>query len=216
MYLKLNSTAGHTSHRDYHYRVDSCPPRRTLALDHFDLLAPLYDRIIRPPEEFRLKEIANLPTKGRLLDAGGGTGRIAGRLLDQVDGIVIADSSLKMLALAHDKGDFGTVGSHTEKLPFTDGSFARIIVVDAYHHLTDQGASLTELWRVLADGGRLVIEEPDIDRFAVKLIAIAEKMALMRSHFERADTIAEKLVDLGAEATIERENHAVWIIADKA
>jgi demethylmenaquinone methyltransferase/2-methoxy-6-polyprenyl-1,4-benzoquinol methylase len=185
-------------------------------LDHFDLLAPLYDRIVRPPEDFRLKEISNLPTNGLLLDAGGGTGRIAGRLLTEVGGIVIADSSLKMLALAHAKGDFDTVGSQTEKLPFKDGSFTRVIVVDAYHHLTDQEASLVELWRVLAPGGRLVIEEPDIDRFAVKLIAIAEKLMLMRSHFERADTIAGRLVDLGADAAIEREDHAAWVTADKA
>ena len=101
------------------------------------------------------------------------------------------------------------------KLPFSDGSFERIIVVDAYHHLTDQESSLVELWRVLAPGGRLVIEEPDIDRFAVKLIAIAEKVALMRSHFVRAERVAERLAGMGADAAVERENHAAWVIADK-
>jgi demethylmenaquinone methyltransferase/2-methoxy-6-polyprenyl-1,4-benzoquinol methylase len=101
-------------------------------------------------------------------------------------------------------------------LPFPDGSFERIIVVDAYHHLTDQGSSLAEFWRVLAPGGRLVIEEPDIERFAVKLIAIAEKIAFMRSHFVRAERIAERLAGMGANAAVERENHAAWVIADKA
>ena len=185
-------------------------------MDHFDLLAPLYDRLIRPPADYRLNEVTGLPTSGRLLDAGGGTGRIAERLRDQVDQIVIADSSLKMLQQANDKGGLDAVGSHTEKLPFPDGSFERIIVVDAYHHLTDQGSSLAEFWRVLAPGGRLVIEEPDIDRFAVKLIAIAEKLALMRSHFVRAERIAERLAGMGADATVERENHAAWVIANKA
>ena len=185
-------------------------------MDHFDLLAPLYDRLIRPPADTRLNEVAGLPTSGRLLDAGGGTGRIAGRLRDQVDRVVIADSSLKMLRQANNKGGFDAVGSHTEMLPFSDGSFKRIIVVDAYHHLADQDASLVELWRVLAPGGRLVIEEPDIDRFAVKLIAVAEKIALMRSHFVRAERIAERLSGMGANTAIERENHAAWVIADKA
>jgi len=35
--------------------------------------------------------------------------------------------------------------------------------------------------RVLAPGGRLVIEEPDVERTPVRLIALAEKLALMRS-----------------------------------
>ncbi|MCJ7824850.1 MAG: class I SAM-dependent methyltransferase [Anaerolineales bacterium] len=184
-------------------------------MDHFDLLAPLYDRLIRPPADSRLNQVAGLPTHGRLLDAGGGTGRIAERLREQVDQIVIADSSLKMLRQAIDKGGFDAVGSLTEKLPFSDGSFERIIVVDAYHHLTDQESSLVELWRVLAPGGRLVIEEPDIDRFAVKLIAIGEKLAFMRSHFVRAERIAARLAEMGADAAVERENHAAWVIADK-
>ena len=40
-----------------------------------------------------------------------------------------------------------------------------------------------ELWRTLKPGGRLVIMEPDIRLFSVKLVALAEKVALMRSHF---------------------------------
>ena len=39
------------------------------------------------------------------------------------------------------------------------------------------------MFRVLKPGGLLVIEEPDIRTFGVKLIAIAEKLLLMRSHF---------------------------------
>ncbi|MCK5317030.1 MAG: hypothetical protein KAJ55_03910, partial [Anaerolineales bacterium] len=60
-------------------------------MDHFDLLAPLYDRLIRTPADYRLNEVTGLPARGRLLDAGGGTGRIAERLRDQIDQIVIAD-----------------------------------------------------------------------------------------------------------------------------
>ena len=184
-------------------------------MDHFDLLAPLYDRLIRPPADSRLNEVTGLPTRGRLLDAGGGTGRIAERLRDQIDQIVIADSSLKMLKQANDKGGFDAVGSHTEVLPFPDGSFERIIVVDAYHHIADQSSSLVEFWRVLEPGGRLVIEEPDIDRFAVKLIALAEKLAFFQSHFERAELIAERLSALDGRIEIIRHDHNAWILADK-
>ena len=43
---------------------------------------------------------------------------------------------------------------------------------------------------VLKPGGSIVIEEPDIRKFTVKLIALAEKITLMRSHFLSPDKIA--------------------------
>jgi ubiquinone/menaquinone biosynthesis C-methylase UbiE len=49
-------------------------------LDHFDRLAPLYDRVIGPPNPARLQTLLDLPTPGRLLDAGGGTGRVTAQL----------------------------------------------------------------------------------------------------------------------------------------
>ncbi len=184
-------------------------------LDHFDLLAPIYDRFISTPEEGVLMELLGLPYEGALLDAGGGTGRIAATLAGRVGRIVIADGSLPMLGQAREKGCCEAVGGLTERLPFRDDAFGRVIVVDAYHHLGDQAASLRELWRVLAPGGRLVIEEPDIDRFAVKLVALAEKLALMRSCFVRADRIAAALEALGARTEIVRQDHNVWVVGVK-
>ncbi|MEJ2571550.1 MAG: hypothetical protein P8Y98_13535 [Anaerolineales bacterium] len=35
--------------------------------DHFDILAPLYDRLIRIPENDRLAQVVGLPVAGRLL-----------------------------------------------------------------------------------------------------------------------------------------------------
>jgi demethylmenaquinone methyltransferase/2-methoxy-6-polyprenyl-1,4-benzoquinol methylase len=72
-------------------------------LDHFDWLAPLYDRVIQAPEDDTLSDLLDLPINGRLLDAGGGTGRIAERLQAQAGQIVIVDGSLPMLARALEK-----------------------------------------------------------------------------------------------------------------
>jgi demethylmenaquinone methyltransferase/2-methoxy-6-polyprenyl-1,4-benzoquinol methylase len=87
--------------------------------------------------------------------------------------------------------------------------------VDAYHHLESQTDALADLWRVLAPGGRLVIEEPDIRLPAVRLIALAEKLALMRSHFVLAERIAAGLAGLGAKTEIRRSGHTAWVIGEK-
>ena len=49
-------------------------------LDHFDLIASIYDRLIGPPETERLQQLLKLPTDGWLLDGGGGTGRVSAHL----------------------------------------------------------------------------------------------------------------------------------------
>ncbi len=183
--------------------------------DHFDLLAPLYDRLIRPPANSRLQEVAGLPIQGRLLDLGGGTGRITSRLHGMAGMLLVADTSRKMLKEAQQKGGLLAVACEAEQLPFRKESFERILIVDAFHHLADQRASLEECLRVLAPAGWLVIEEPDIDRFAVKLIALAERLALFRSRFWRAEAIATKLQGLGMQVQITRENQAAWVVAER-
>jgi demethylmenaquinone methyltransferase/2-methoxy-6-polyprenyl-1,4-benzoquinol methylase len=160
--------------------------------------------------------LLELPIKGRLLDAGGGTGRIAARLQGQAGMVLVADLSLPMLAQALEKACCAVAGSHTERLPFPSGTFERVIVVDAYHHLIDQAESLQEFWRVLAPGGRLIIEEPDISNFGVKLVALAEKLTFFRSHFVRAERIAQDLGALGAKIDVHRLGHNVWVVGEKS
>jgi ubiquinone/menaquinone biosynthesis C-methylase UbiE len=184
-------------------------------LDHFDLLAPLYDRLITNPEETMILQLARLPTEGNLLDAGGGTGRISQHLVQHAGQVIVLDSSIKMLIQALSKNGLRAVGSETEYLPFSDASFERVTMVDALHHVAEQKRSLQELWRVLKPGGFLVVEEPDIQHFAVKLVALAEKLALFRSHFLSPERISEHLEELGAKTQIIREKPNAWIIAEK-
>jgi len=46
------------------------------------------------------------------------------------------------------------------------------------------------------------------------LIAVAEKLALMRSHFLTPDQIAA-LLPSDAKARVESEDHTAWVIAEK-
>ena len=183
--------------------------------DLFDLLAPLYDRMIRADDEPPLLQHLDLPAGGWLLDAAGGTGRMAERIAGAVDHVLVLDASHPMLRQAMSKGCCLAVVAATERLPLADGSLRRICLVDAYHHLADREMSVRELWRVLAPGGRLVIEEPDIDRLAVKIVAIMETVALMRSHFAHGEAIALVLNRLGAQVELRRDGHTLWAVADK-
>jgi ubiquinone/menaquinone biosynthesis C-methylase UbiE len=77
----------------------------------------------------------------------------------------------------------------------------------------DHAHTAREMFRVLKPGGVLVIEEPDIRTFGVKLIAIAEKLLLMRSHFLAPDEIMKLFPD--GEKTIRTEDSTAWVIIRK-
>ena len=187
-------------------------------LDHFGLIAPFYDRVFHHGDRAWLFDLLNLPAKGCLLDAGGGTGRIAQLLRDQVDRVVVVDLSIEMLQQANVKDGLQTACSHTERLPFDDAVFDRILMVDALHHVCDQPQTALELWRVLEPGGYLVIEEPDLRTFGVKLVAVAEKLALMRSHFLTPPDIASLFDFPQADIHVETEPDGfnAWVIVHKS
>ncbi len=183
--------------------------------DHFDILAPIYDNFIKakPPET--LTTLADLSSSVRLLDAGGGTGRISQYFEPLVNQVIIADPSIQMLAKSQTKNGLDPVNSHSEMLPFPDKSFDRIIMVDALHHVCDQSKTALEFWRVLKPAGKIVIEEPDIHTWGVKLLALAEKLVLMRSHFLSGREIDDLFSSLPAAIKIHSEDHFVWVVITK-
>ena len=186
-----------------------------MPFDHFDFLAPFYEKVIpAAATEAMLRELA--PSENcRLLDVGGGTGRVSGALKEHVGSVVLADISMGMLKEAAEKGNLQPTCALSEKMPFAADFFDCVLIVDALHHVNDQAETARELWRIVKPGGRIVIQEPDIKRFAVKLIAIAEKLALMRSHFLAPDAIAELFPFTGAKVDVHTEEFNAWVVVKK-
>ena len=76
---------------------------------HFNLLARFYDRAIPFVRLEQMLKVLDLPHAGNLLDAGGGTGRVAEALRPHVGWIVVADVSRGMLAEGAPKRPVGNI-----------------------------------------------------------------------------------------------------------
>ena len=183
--------------------------------DHFRIVAPIYDRVFAAPQLDRLRSLLDLPAAGSVLDVGGGTGRIAQALRGLADEVVVVDESAAMLQQARLKG-LTTVQGRAETLPFADGAFARILVVDAFHHLQDQQRAAAELLRVLDPSGRLLIEEPNVERASIRLLALAEKLALMRSHFHPPSAVRQIFEAAGGNVRLVRQGAIFWTVVERA
>lgn len=189
--------------------------KRMPYFDHFEILAPIYDRLFQPRYAGQLIALAGLPTQGPLLDVGGGTGRVAQMLRGLAGQVIVADISLGMLRQAAGKDGLSGVCTPAENLPFEAESFSHVIVVDAFHHVCDQEATVRELWRVLQKRGRIVIEEPDIRSPMVWVVAAVEKLLLMRSRFVSPRRIAAMFNFEGAQTSVTRQGYTGWVVVEK-
>jgi demethylmenaquinone methyltransferase/2-methoxy-6-polyprenyl-1,4-benzoquinol methylase len=183
--------------------------------DHFNFIGPIYDRIFGRTIDHEIVKLVAAQEDHAILDVGGGTGRVTVLLKDKTKRLFVVDSAIRMLQEAQEKG-ITCVNSSSELLPFKACSFDRIIMVDALHHVEDQQQTLNEMWRLLSPGGLMIIEEPDIHNFVVKLIALGEKLLLMRSHFLTPKKIIE-MCQFDHEAMVELHsgNGINWFIVTR-
>ncbi len=185
-------------------------------IDHFSFLAPYYDSLIAPPDTTRLKQILDIKPDNWVLDVGGGTGRVSSRLDDDSRGVILVDISRPMLKQSQGKNGVIPVHSSVNRLPFADGSVDRIIVVDALHHFNKPEHAVREMIRILKPGGRLVIEEFDVNIFVVKLIALVERLFLMKSRFFTPEEIVNLVESPEASTRIVRNGRiSFWAVIEK-
>jgi SAM-dependent methyltransferase len=90
---------------------------------------------------------------GRILDIGSGTAHIKEFRPDIVSTDILSFPGIDTVADAH-------------RLPFADGSFAGVVMLDVLHHLERPIEFLKEASRVLRSGGRLAMMEPAMTTLA--------------------------------------------------
>lgn len=109
----------------------------------------------------RAAEIVRGWKSNTIVDLATGTGDLAlvlQRTLPQSE-IVAVDFSDEMLVIAKSKGVRRLVSADALALPFVGNSFDCLTIAFGLRNITDWGAALREMHRVLIEGGKLLIME---------------------------------------------------------
>ncbi len=165
----------------------------------FDRIAPYYDRWVGRFMSGRMDRMATILSPSleeTILDLGGGTGLFAGRLIGRCKEIHLLDESPRMVEQVPCKGIVALVGSGTE-IPYTDRFFDAIVLSDVFHHINDQDRVLDEVTRVLKSGGRLLVNEPDQERFMGRALGVLESLFFGQIHYTGFQEINRKLETRG-------------------
>lgn len=122
-------------------------------------LPPVQRAVYRPPHDAVLAAMRGLP-RGRVLDVGCGTGRLAARMRRELAGThaVGCDFSGGMLGSARRRDPrVHWVQGDAGRLPFRDGAFDTVVSTEAFHWFPHPVAALVEMRRVLRPGGHLLL-----------------------------------------------------------
>ena len=106
-------------------------------------------------------DLAQLPAGGRLLDLGTGTGDLALEALGRDPALMAVggDFTLEMMRVGRRRAGGGRVrwlGVDALNLPLPDAQFDAVTSGYLLRNVTDVRRALSEQWRVLKPGGRLV------------------------------------------------------------
>jgi 2-polyprenyl-3-methyl-5-hydroxy-6-metoxy-1,4-benzoquinol methylase len=145
-------------------------------------LRRLYDKLFR---DF----LGELP-RGRLLDVGAGTGIYFDALAPfahEIEALDLSEDMVKTAVRYCEANGLKHIHPRTgsgDNLPFGAGEFDVVISLDTLHHVPDLDRVVSEVCRVLKDGGHFFVFEPNICNplmFLAHAIPHEERYALRRN-----------------------------------
>lgn len=157
--------------------ADRAVPRYGRAIREYyeDLWERLPDELEPPAFERRLAFLRGEVGAGdRALDIGCGAGDFTAALVQAgavAVGADVAEAALARARLRHPGVDFQLV-PFDGPLPFGDNSFDLVWASEVIEHVADTARWLSEVRRVLAPGGRLLITTPSHGRLRVALLGV--------------------------------------------
>jgi ubiquinone/menaquinone biosynthesis C-methylase UbiE len=179
----------------------------------FDRAAPFYDQTRGLPVEAtaRVTELlaGELTGRGRCLEIGVGTGRVAWPLHEAGLPMTGIDLSRPMMQVLVEKAGAGVpfplAQADATTLPFPDHRFGAAIASHVFHLMTEWRRALTEVTRVVRPGGLLLSSRGGRDREGVLAEVRAEFQACLggdavhigAAHGSRA--LEDAMAELGAQ-----------------
>lgn len=182
----------------------------------YNLAANRYDEKEGYLNSFEQKKL--LPLLGnvrglKVLDVGAGTGRLAVELAKFPGTEVTAlDVSDKMLERLKKKNPAITcIVGDAEALPFVSGSFDMVIATFLIVHLKNPARFFDEAYRVLKDGGRLVVT--NINQKDPPTVKTSEGDIIIESYYHRPEEARESLESLAfsIEQEVMIKEKDVWV-----
>lgn len=148
------------------------------------------------------ERLAGEPRVRRILDLGGGTGRVSLALSESIPArFVVADPNAGVLRTGPEARRVARVRvPMTPTLPFADASFDAVILVDVLHHVGDPLRALAECGRCLRPGRAIHIVEFNGRSRATRLFGRLVRLQGRSCRFWTADRLVDALESLGFSA----------------
>lgn len=180
----------------------------------FDFIAPIYEKIHFGAEKtFQiLTRLVDFQKSDKVLDLGGGKGRIAKFFANKVKEITIVDDSRGMIKQCKKYQDINCIVGKAENIPFNDGYFDKVIIIDAFHHFKDQEKASQEINRVLKENGKVIVEEVNFGKFGNWLAEKLEATLGIKSKLNSPKSLAELFTKNQFKIKLFNENRAFYYL----
>lgn len=181
----------------------------------YNLAAEVYDEnenYLNSFEQGELVPLLGALAGKKVLDVGAGTGRLSLPLANRGAIVTALDVSPKMLeSLKKKNSKTETVVGDAESLPFENNTFDIVTAAFLIVHLKNPTRFFDEAYRVLKDGGILVVT--NINQKDPPTVKTKEGNIIIESYYHRPEKVIEILESLayGIEENVFVKEGSLWV-----